>query len=616
MNLLTPPRDAARVDERQDADAEYICTRVVDTLLREDVRECVSRGRIVHGDALPAAVAASFDEDQRWLQITHFGGRRLWIPVSPAGFMQRWRLTRLPLICGGPAGCHAVHAVGDVLACFRDGLPQNEAQGFIDFETECRTAREHRQASAAEQDRWFREGRLRAEAPRGAEREAQAPAHARLLRYDRLAAFQDHPFYPTARAKLGFSVADLALYGPEFQASFELNWLAVPRPLYRQSGESLPPHWPGFARVGLDEALSATHTLLPVHPFVWRHHLDAFLQQSGLSEQVVHAPRAALRVVPTLSVRTVALCDAPAWHVKLPLTIRTLGGRNIRTIKPSTIVDGHRIQSLLGAIVAREASLRGRVILTAEDTGAHVANQSFLGFIVRRYPQAALDDATLVPIAALCAPAPAGGSVTDEIVARYFAGDRAAFLDEYLALTLRLHLSLWLRYGIALESNQQNSVLVLSDHAPRLRLLLKDNDAARIRRGELARRWPGLASMVGDLLDARIVVDDELPLAQMFTTITLQLNIAALIEAMAPRWQESRAALYGKVRQHVEQALQELEAEGETAGFARQVLLEDEQLYIKYLLVAATLVDKHTTGAADVNKYYGRSAPNFLREAR
>jgi len=613
MNPLARPRDAAWVEDRQDADAKYICTRVVDTLLREDVRECVSRGEIVRSDALPAALAASFGQDQRWLQITHFGDRRLWIPVSRAGFMQRWRLTRLPLIDVGPAGCHAVHAVGDVLACFRDGLPPDEAHGFIDFETECRTAREHRQASAAEQERWFREWRTQAGNSCGAD---PAPAHARLLHYDRLAAFQDHPFYPTARAKLGFSVADLALYGPEFQASFELNWLAVPQALYQPSGESLPPNWPGFAGVGLDEALSATHTLVPVHPFVWRHHLDAFLQQSGLAEQVLRAPREALRVVPTLSVRTLALCDAPAWHVKLPLTIRTLGGRNIRTIKPSTIVDGHRIQSLLGAIVAREASLRGRVILTAEDTGAHVANQTFLGFIVRRYPQAALDDASLVPIAALCAPAPAGGSVTDEIVARYFAGDRAAFLDEYLALTLRLHLRLWLRYGIALESNQQNSVLVLSDHAPRLRLLLKDNDAARIRRGELARRWPELASMVGDLLDARIVVDDELPLAQMFTTITLQLNIAALIEAMAPRWQESGATLYGKVRQHLEHALQELEAEGETVGFARQVLLEDEQLYIKYLLVAATLVDKQTTGAADVNKYYGRSAPNFLREAR
>lgn len=613
MTLLGRTCDAAPTEERVDEDAKYICTRVVDTLLREDVRECVSRGRIVRSDALPDALTASFGRDQYWLQITHFGERRLWIPVSPAGFMQSWGLTRLPLICRGPAGFHAVDGMDDVLASFRDGLSENESRGFVEFATECRTAYEHRRASAAEQKRWFREWRSKAGNACGAD---LAAAHARLLHYDRLAAFQDHPFYPTARAKLGFSVADLGLYAPEFQPGFELNWLAVPRALYQQSGESLPPQWPGFAQVGLDESLSETHALMPVHPFVWRNHLDPFLQQSGLSDQVLRAPRHALRVVPTLSVRTVALCDSPEWHVKLPLTIRTLGGRNIRTIKPSTIVDGHRVQRLLGAIVERETTLQDRVILTSEDTGAHVANQPFLGFIVRRYPDAALGDATLVPVAALCAPTPAGGTVAEEIVTRYFGGDRAAFLDEYLTLTLRLHLSLWLRYGIALESNQQNSALVLSDRAPRLRLLLKDNDAARIRRGGLARRWPELASIVADLSDARIVVDDELPLAQMFTTITLQLNIAAPIEAVAPRWQESRVALYGKVRQHIERVLKELEAVGEAVDFARRVLLEDEHLYIKYLLVAATLVDKQRTGAADVNKYYGRSAPNFLLEAR
>lgn len=613
MNQLAKPYELARAEEQQDTDAEYICTRVVDTLLREDVRQCVSRGEIVGSNAVPTPLAASFDQEQRWLRIAHFGDSRLWIPVSPADFMQPWRLTRSPLVWDGPAGCRALHVISEILACFRHGLAEPEAQGFVEFDAECRTALEHRRACAAEQERWFGDWRRGAEKPCSADLPA---GYERFLHYDRLAAFQDHPFYPTARAKLGFSAADLALYAPEFRPSFELNWLAVPRALYEQSGESLPPGWPDFAQVGLDEALSATHILLPVHPFVWHHHLDGFLQQSGLAAQVRRAPRQALRVVPTLSVRTLALRDAPAWHVKLPLTIRTLGGRNIRTIKPSTIVDGHRIQSLLGAIVEGEASLRGRVVLTAEDTGAHVANQNFLGFILRRYPEPALDGATLVPIAALCAQVPGGGTVAEEIVRRFFGGNREAFLDEYLDLTLRLHLTLWLRYGIALESNQQNSVLVLSDRAPHLRLLLKDNDAARIHRDELARRWPELASVLGELLDTRILVDGELPLAQMFTTITLQLNIAALVEALAPAWGQSAAALYGKVRRHMEQALQHLQAAGEKVGFARQILLADEHLYIKYLLVAATLVDKQTTGAVDVNKYYGRSAPNFLREAQ
>lgn len=613
MNTPANKQGASWTEVPLGQDAESLCIRVVDTLLRENVRECISQGVMVESTALPTGLAASFPEGQRWLQIDHLGTSRLWIPVSRCDFMQSWRLTRLPLVRQGPTGYQSLYAIDEILACFRHGLTEQQMSGFIEFEAECRTALEHKRACEAEQGRWFQEWRAATGNAPGAD---LATWHARLLHYDRLAAFHDHPFYPTARAKLGFSADDLHRYAPEFQPAFELNWLAVPQSMYQQSGEMLPPGWPNFAQLGLDERLAATHTLLPVHPFVWNHQLGNFLHDSGLQGQVVPAPRQALRVTPTLSVRTLLLLDEPAWHVKLPLTIRTLGGRNIRTIKPTTIIDGHRIQSLLGAIVEREAGLRGRVLLTAEDTGAHVANQNFLGFIVRRYPEPLLNDVTMMPVAALCATAPSGHTVIEEVAERFFDGDMIAFLDDYLALTLRLHLLLWIRYGVALESNQQNSVLVLNERTPRIGLLLKDNDAARIDHGALARRWPALAQHVANLQDRRIMVDSELALAQMFTTITLQLNIAALVETVARLRCWKPARLYEIVRRHVEHVLAQLEADGENTAFARRILLEDDHLYIKYLLVAATLVDKRDTGATDVNKYYGRSAPNFLRGAR
>lgn len=599
----------ARTDDAlADAHADYIGLRVVDTLLREDVRGCVSRAEVVRSDALPDGCADSFPTGQRWLQIAHFGSGRLWIPVIAERFMQPWRLARLPLLWEDGAGVRKVRELADILACFRAGLDEDTARGFRDFESECATALAHRQACEAERRRWFREC--------GTARGTELPDwHARLLHYDRLAAFLDHPFYPTARAKLGFAVEDLPQYAPEFAPSFELHWLAVPRELYHPSGEQRPPGWPEFVELGLPASLAGTHALVPVHPFLWRNDLERLLADSGLADQVLRAPRTALRVSPTLSVRTLAVCDAPHWHLKLPLTIRTLGALNIRTIKPSTIHDGDCIQNLLDAIREREAGLRERVLLTAEDNGAHVAGQKFLGFILRRYPQAALQDATLVPVAALSAPTPGGSTVVEELVARFYGGDRQAFLDDYLDLTLRWHLLLWLRYGIALESNQQNSVLVFSDAEPRLRLLLKDNDAARIHCEALARRWPALAAPLAALHDARIAVQEELPLAQMFTTITLQLNIATLIEHLARCEGQAPMQLYARVRGHVVRILDELREQGEDVTLAQRVLLDDAQLPIKYLLVAATLADKKVTGATDVNKYYGRTAPNFLRVA-
>ncbi|NUT14942.1 MAG: siderophore biosynthesis protein [Cupriavidus sp.] len=587
-------------------DAEYICIRVLDTLLREDVRACASRSELCGGDALQQGTAHGFDIRQQWLRVSHLGRGTLWIPVTPTRYMQDWRLSRLPVLREDAGELTALYDIEAVLAAFAGDLPPEAASLFTAYADECRAACDHRATAMAERARWFAQSD-------SADGHALPSWHLRMQHYDRLAGFLDHPYYPTARAKLGFAASDLAQYAPEFQPAFTLNWIAVPRERHHPSGGMLPPHWPDFADVGLDTALARTHALVPVHPFVWQHHLDSFLAEAGLADHVVRAPRTYLRVSPTLSVRSLILLDAPEWHVKLPLTIRTLGAKNIRTIKPSTIGDGHRIQTLLGDIVRREPGIDGRVLLTDEANGAHVDQRPFLGYILRRYPAQALVETTVVSVAGLLADTCDGKCVAEELAGRYHGGDLDAWFDSYLALTLRLHLTLWLRYGIALESNQQNSMLVYGDVG--LRLLLKDNDAARIDRVLLARRWPELAVRLAELEDQRIGVAAGLPLAQMFVTITLQLNIAALVEGIAQRRGTDPAAGYARVRRHVEAVLADLDAAGEDTAFARQVLLDDDRLHLKYLLTAASLVEKTQTGATDVNKFYGRRAPNFLQVA-
>ncbi|MGG1943495.1 IucA/IucC family protein [Trinickia sp. NRRL B-1857] len=432
-----------------------------------------------------------------------------------------------------------------------------------------------------------------------------------MLYYERLASFVDHPFYPSARAKVGFAASDLAHYAPEFGPVFELNWLAVPHELHQPIGLVRPAHWPRFPDVGLASSLSTTHALIPVHPFVWRRHLGALLERAGLTGKAIRAPSAYLQVSPTLSVRSLILLKEPEWHIKVPLTIRTLGVKNIRTIKPSSITDGQRIQTLLQAITEREPAIQGRILLTDEGNGADVDKRPFLGFILRRYPVAALTDATVVPVAALLAETSAGKLVAVELAERFRYRNLDAWFDDYLELTLRLHLTLWLRYGIALESNQQNSMLAYGDNG--LRLLLKDNDAARIDRGLLASRWPALDVHLHGLEDLRIEAADRLALAQMFTTITLQLNIAALVEGFVQRIGTDRVAAYARVRARIESILADLAAEGEDIAFAREVLLADDRLYLKYLLTAASLFERTETGARDINKFYGKRAPNFLK---
>lgn len=143
--------------------------------------------------------------------------------------------------------------------------------------------------------------------------------------------------------------------------------------------------------------------------------------------------------------------------------------------------------------------------------------------------------------------------------------------------------------------------------------MLKDNDAARVHGRILTARRPDLAFRVGAIRDRRIIVDEELPLAQMFVTITLQLNIAVPAEAMADAGCADRGALYERVRAVTEEILDDLAAQGEDVSLARHMLLESDRLPLKLLLRAATLESKAQTGSTDVNKFYGMTAPNFLR---
>lgn len=592
------------------SDSHYLLLRLVDALLREDVQGLVSRSRFVDlREAPPDLVAPFAPADARWLCGELASGQELWLLVRPATFMQRWRSLDavVALRFAGAARVERIRDCETLLARLAERLAPEEAALYIDYAEECRTALEQRAACEAERARWFRA--LNAS---GESWPVLSDWAERFLFHDRLAAFLDHPFYPSARAKAGLSLDELTAYAPEFQAAFELRWVAVPRTVFQGQLQAWPAFWPGFEQVGLSAALAETHVLMPVHPCLWPEALGSYLTACDFGDQVLRAPGSAVRVRPTLSVRTLLIESEPRRHIKVPLTMRTLGSKNIRTVKPSTIGDGYLVQSLLADIVAGEPGLRDRVWLTDESEGGH-CGQNFLGFLLRRYP-AELESATLVSIATLLAEGADGRLMLEALAERFHGGDLEGLLTDYLDLTLALHLRLWLRYGIALESNQQNSVLVLAPGQP-LQLLLKDNDAARILASRLEQASPAFAARADRLQDRRILAEDELALAQMFVTITLQLNLAVPLEGLAARGLIDLDRWHARLGEKVAHELSLLADEGLDITLARQVLLEDELLHAKYLLRAGSLESKARTGAADINKFYGKTAPNFLRSA-
>jgi siderophore synthetase component len=136
-----------------------------------------------------------------------------------------------------------------------------------------------------------------------------------------------------------------------------------------------------------------------------------------------------------------------------------------------------------------------------------------------------------------------------------------------------------------------------------VRLLVKDNDGARID--------PTVLRLPVDVTDERMLVRDPGELADVVATITLHLCAAAIVEGVAARGLASRDELLRLVRRRLEDALAPHESTRDF-GLARAHLLDSPRLPVKTMVTAGTLLPKHRTGARDINKHYGATAPNYL----
>ena len=566
--------------------SNYISLRIINACLRENVGGIISNGKIIKHDGH---------------NFLYYQGQRhrLRISVQASDYMQPWQAdsAHWEVEEDGVWRQHSGYAA------WLDEL-------ISDTSTE---AQQLLLAYKAEAAAAIIQGELCAQAFVSQTEQLLKPPAAmswgeRLRHADQLASFLDHPYYPTARAKVGLSETDLRRYSPEFCQPFSLRWLAIPKTaLTLTSSAAKPQWWPEFTDVGLASDLNASHALLPVHPLT----LSSF---EVLPPGAIVAPQAWLNVYPTLSVRTVQLADYPTEHLKVPLSIRTLGQKNIRLIKASTLYDGQWFAEVLTALSTRDNRLQDKYRHVDEQYCGHVAEEKQLAFLSRRYPAPRAGE-ILLPVAALGSKLPDGRWYLSSLLQSQNVSDVRRWWQEYCQLLADVHLTLWLRYGIALESNQQNAILSLTPNQP-LSLIMKDNDAARILPERFKAACPDLAARLAELQDPRISVASDEALAQMFITITLQLCQAAVLESLAQAKLLDREEGYHLLRTAIDTTLTSLEAEGVATQVARDRLFFAPTQPVKYLLQSGSLLDKKVSGAADINKFYGQSGPNFLRRDR
>ena len=581
-----------------------LIVRLLTTLLREDVAGLRTRGRVVR-DA----------DGGQWLALA-----RLRIPVRPAGPAHGDLLSDLAVreavvvrtTTGRRIRARRLLAVlnlisAELLRGLDPGPAAELAAGFRALRAEAVAALAGARLRRRRRARVF--GRLRPE--------LSGPAGLGwpgAIGFETLAAHRDHPLYPFSLARVGLKIADLPRVAPEHRPELDLRWLLLPASVIEQHGR-LPDWWPVSA--GSDEVA------LPVHPAVPAALLHQALAELDLRPDRLARSPDAFR--PTLSLRTVAGIRYPAVHLKLPLPIRTLGRLNLRTLTRRSLADGVLVGSVLRLVLQREPEFAGLIRIADESRWLH-AGHPLLAVLVRRWDTEPNDEnrdgehhvenlaeAAIVPVAGLAGIGPDGRPVLSCLADRFADGDLDRLLDAYLRLMIGWSVRLWLRYGIVLEAHPQN-VLVAVDRTaagPRVRLLLRDLDSAKLDLDRLAGSLGGPAPTAADLNDERLAARDPGELADLFVTTTLHQCVAAVLIDLAAALRCPSHPWLALVRPLLERAAGG-DPDSRDAAVLRAGIMAAARLPVKRALTAATLLPKTRTGAADVNKYYGADAPSYL----
>lgn len=299
-----------------------------------------------------------------------------------------------------------------------------------------------------------------------------------------------HLLHPTPKSRRGIARRNAPTYAPELEGAFRLHYFRADPGIVDQGSarsESAAAWVKSALRESADPEFVAEHVeaddvLLPVHPWQAEYLLDQpRVRRAIRAGRLESLGRRGRTFHPTTSVRTVYAPGAPFMH-KGSLAVRITNAE--RTNKRPELERGVAIAELLetdlGADLA-ERFPRFDVIRDPAYLTLDIGEGPESGFeaVLRENPFEPGTDAT--PVVALCQDGIDGPSRLARLVERIAdregrptAAVAREWFREYLSISLRPALWLYLERGVGVEAHQQNAVLELEEGYPE-RFYYRDN---------------------------------------------------------------------------------------------------------------------------------------------
>ena len=407
-----------------------------------------------------------------------------------------------------------------------------------------------------------------------------------------LASFSGHRTHPSSKMKLlrpaGGQDTSLSLtpgqvrqYAPEFAPDVALPLLAVRadhvtclvskaigsdyRAMFARQFPGPFKQWQAELEAAVGPQEAARYVPLPVHPLQLpeiRHRFAGALAQ----KDVLLLPHAHVTERPTISLRTLTPVDDPqATQIKLPINMRMTS--EVRTLDPIAVANSPIESDLVTSLLSRDKTIAGRLRILPELLGIYWGGADIrpkttayydarqLSCVLKANPAGLTHpDEIRMPLNALFQPSPQSGHpILVDVMHAAGARDAEAakaWFSRYAQVVIGADLGTMARYGICLESHQQNLDIIF-DRAtaqPKSELYRDINGGIQL--------YKPLAALTAPEQISHLRGDDEfaeLPACiGQITHTTLMSNLFPAITVISEAYGLPKSELYAILRAQVQ----------------------------------------------------------------
>lgn len=436
-------------------------------------------------------------------------------------------------------------------------------------------------------------------------------------------ASRGHPFHPGNKTKLGFNSEEVFRFCPEFNPTVDVLICAIHKQhaAYELESDSIDylswfnSHYPKQladwkAALHRNFIVADDYLPIPVHPWQAEHMLPKVFHNLLRKKQLIILDKVTLPSRPSLSFRTLMpTATNIKFQIKLPVAVQATSA--LRTVSPASIHNSPQISRVLRKILEQESPLNKKLIILMDSIGVRVNDDNserakHLSAIYRDNVEQFLSPGEMAIVtSALFQRSPISNCAIIAEMINSTSGEELqthclSYFQNLSKLLIDVYLSLYIKYGIAMEVHQQNTFIVFKDKVP-VKTIIRDMGGLRIHHQTLKDKGYKL----NPFSDSATITNDLNEVRNKLQHTLYQCQFNELIVELSQYFGINENAFWAIIAEQTKQCLDILGGE-----VAQKVIDTEVEAFFQEEWPVKSLLSMRLCGA--YNKYVYSKAPNPL----